>query len=148
MSNVYWNIVSVFEKNFEDKDILQRVIDADVVPSGCMRWRSWLRQCTISRQIASSMPDGVTGIFHWYDTGSNQPLTEMNTTNISWGVKAAGAQGWQPELIHVPFVLKSGSLNLLASIGPVQTYTGITLPLLLLRSVRGNFQDKLRNNPH
>jgi hypothetical protein len=23
--------------------------------------------------------------------GSTQPLTEMSTTNISWGVKAAGA---------------------------------------------------------
>jgi hypothetical protein len=25
--------------------------------------------------------------------GSNQPLTEMSTRNISWGVKAAGAYG-------------------------------------------------------
>jgi hypothetical protein len=27
---------------------------------------------------------------------STQPLTEMSTRNISWGVKAAGAYGWQP----------------------------------------------------
>jgi hypothetical protein len=25
------------------------------------------------------------------DLGSNQPLAEMNTRNISWGIKAAGA---------------------------------------------------------
>jgi hypothetical protein len=45
-----------------------------------------------------SIPDGVTGIFHWHNPsgctmamGSTQPLTEMSTRNISWGVKAAGA---------------------------------------------------------
>jgi len=44
------------------------------------------------------IPVGVTGIFHWYNTsgrtmalGFTQPLTEMSTRNISWGVKAAGA---------------------------------------------------------
>ena len=37
------------------------------------------------------------GIFYWLNPssctmaqGSTQPLTEMNTRNISWGVKAAG----------------------------------------------------------
>jgi hypothetical protein len=28
--------------------------------------------------------------------GSTQPLTEKSTRNISWRVKAASAQGWQP----------------------------------------------------
>ena len=32
--------------------------------------------------------------------GLTQPLTEMSTRNISWGVKAAGAYGWQP--YHLP----------------------------------------------
>jgi hypothetical protein len=27
-------------------------------------WRSWLRHCATSRKFASSIPDGVTGIFH------------------------------------------------------------------------------------
>jgi len=27
---------------------------------------------------------------------STQPLTEMSTRSMSWGVKAAGAKGWQP----------------------------------------------------
>jgi hypothetical protein len=38
--------------------------------------------------------------FHWHNPvgrilvlGSTQPLTEMSTRNISWGVSAAGAYG-------------------------------------------------------
>jgi hypothetical protein len=27
---------------------------------------------------------------------STQPLTEMSTSNISWGINAAGVYGWQP----------------------------------------------------
>jgi len=49
----------------------------------------------------------------------------MNTRNISWGVKAAGAYGWQPYHLHVPIVLKSGSLNLLEPSGPVQACNGM-----------------------
>jgi hypothetical protein len=51
-----------------------------------------------SRKLAGSIPDGVIGIFLWHKPstltmalGSTQPLTEMNTKNISWGVKVAGA---------------------------------------------------------
>ena len=49
------------------------------------------------RRFAGSIPDGVIGIFHWHNPSgrtvaleSTQPLTEMSTGNISWGVKAAG----------------------------------------------------------
>ena len=48
--------------------------------------------------VAGSIPDGVTGIFHWHNPsgrtmalGLIQSLTEMSTMNISWGVKPAGA---------------------------------------------------------
>jgi hypothetical protein len=34
------------------------------------------------------------------------PLTEVSTRNISWGVKAAVGQGWQPYHLHVPIFLK------------------------------------------
>ena len=51
--------------------------------------------------------------------GLTQPLTEMNTRNIFWGVKAAGAWGWHPYHLHVPIVLKSGSFNFLEPSGPV-----------------------------
>ena len=56
------------------------------------RWRSWLRHCATSRKVAGSIPDGVTGIFHWHNPsgrtmalGSTQPLTEISTRNVSWG---------------------------------------------------------------
>ena len=65
---------------------------------GGTRWRSWLRHRATSRKVASSIPDGVIRIFHWYNPsgystalGSTQPPTEMNTSCLSWGVKAAGA---------------------------------------------------------
>ena len=64
--------------------------------------------------------------------GLTQPLTEMSTRNISWGVKAAGAYGCQPYHPHVPIVLKSGSLSLLESSGPVQACNGIALPFFFL----------------
>jgi hypothetical protein len=69
---------------------------------------------------------------------SRVPPTEMSTWNISWVVKLAGAYGWQPYHLHVPFVLKSGSLNLLELSGPVQVCNGIALPFIYtLSSVTG-----------
>jgi hypothetical protein len=58
----------------------------------------WLRYCATNRKVAGSIPDGVITIFHWHNPsdrtmalGSTQPLTEMSTRSISWGIKAAGA---------------------------------------------------------
>jgi hypothetical protein len=89
-----------------------------------------------SRKVAGSIPDDVTGIFHWHNPsgctmalGSTQPLTEMSTMNNSCGVKAADAYDWQPYHLHVPIVLKYGRLNLLEPYGPVQAMNGIALPL-------------------
>ena len=45
----------------------------------------------------------------------------MSTRNISWGAKLAGVYGWQTYHLHVPTILKSGSLNLLEPSGPAQT---------------------------
>ena len=49
-------------------------------------------------EVAGSIPEGVIGIFRWYNPSGRimalkltQPLAEMSTRNISWGVKAAGA---------------------------------------------------------
>ena len=62
------------------------------------RWHIWLGHCATSRQVAGSIPDDVIGISHWHNPsgrtmalGLTQPLTEMSTRNISWGIKAAGA---------------------------------------------------------
>jgi hypothetical protein len=66
--------------------------------------------------------------------GLTQRLTEMSTRNISWGVKAASAYGWQPYHIHVRIILKSGSLNLLEPSGPVQACNGIALPIITINN--------------
>ena len=67
---------------------------------GGTRWHSWLKNCATSRKVAGSISDGINGIFHSDNPsgrtmamGLTQPLTEMSTRNISWGVKAAGAYG-------------------------------------------------------
>ena len=97
---------------------------------------SWLRDCATSRKVAGSISDGIIGIFRWHNPsgrttalGLTQPLTEMSTRNISWGIKTAGAYGWQSYHFHVPIVLKSGCLSLLEPSGPVQNCHGIVLPL-------------------
>jgi hypothetical protein len=62
--------------------------------------------------------------------GLTQPLTEISTRNIYWGVKEAGAWGWQLYHFHVPIVLKSGILDHLEPSGVVQACNGTALPLL------------------
>jgi len=51
--------------------------------------------------------------------GLTQPLTEMSTRSIFWGVKVTGA-----------YVFKSGSLNILKPSGTVQFCNGTALPLI------------------
>jgi hypothetical protein len=58
--------------------------------------------------------------------GSTQPLLKMGTRNILGG-KAAGAWGWQTHHLHVPNVMKSGSLNLLGHSGPHRACYGTPL---------------------
>ena len=114
------------------------------------RWRSWLMHCATSRKVEGSISHNVIGSFHWHNPsgrtmalGSTQPLREMSTRNISWGVKAVGAYGWQPYHLHVPIVLKSGSLNLLEPSGPIQGCNGIALPLLCNYSLCSNIYSSL-----
>jgi hypothetical protein len=67
---------------------------------GLHLWRSWLRHCATNRKGTGSIPDGVSGFFHWHNPfgrtmalGLTQPLTEMSTRNISWGVNVASGYG-------------------------------------------------------
>ena len=60
-------------------------------------WCSWLRHCTTNQKDAGSIPDGVTGIFHWFNPsgrtvalGFTQCLIEISTRDIPWGVNVAG----------------------------------------------------------
>jgi hypothetical protein len=73
------------------------------------------------------IPTCVMGNFHWRNPSScmvalelTQDLTEMSTRNMYWGVKVASAEGWQLYHLHVPNVLKPGSLKLMEPSGPVQ----------------------------
>ena len=93
----------------------------------------WLRLCATCWKVVGLILAGVIVIFHWHPSGctmalgSTQPLTDMSTRNVSWGIKAAGVEGWQPYHLHVPIVMKSGSLNLLETWRPVQACNGIVL---------------------
>jgi hypothetical protein len=74
------------------------VIEGYMYSLGPLMVVQWLKYCATNRKDAGSIPDGVIGIFYWYNPsdrtmalGSTQPLTEMSTRSISWEVKAAGA---------------------------------------------------------
>jgi hypothetical protein len=49
-----------------------------------IRWRSWLTHCDAFRKVVGSIPDGVTGIFHWH----NPPAV----------VDSAFKRKWMPEI--------------------------------------------------
>jgi hypothetical protein len=72
----------------------------DLVPivQGGTAVAQWLRYCATNQKVAGSIPDGVMECFidinpsdRTMALGSTQPLTEMSTRCISWGVNAAGA---------------------------------------------------------
>ena len=90
----------------------------------------WLRCCATNRKVASSIPDGVIGIFHWHNSsdytvalGSTQPLIEMSTRRIS-----GGKCGRCVRLTTLPpscaVVMKSGKLNFLEPSGPLTACNG------------------------
>ena len=75
----------------EGQHVFSLILSFVIFIAGGTRWRSWLRRCTTSRKAAGSIPDGVTGIFHWLNPSghtmavrSTQPLTEKIARNISW----------------------------------------------------------------
>jgi hypothetical protein len=63
-----------------------------------MQWCSWLRHSATSRKVEGSIPNGVVWSFHCLipsgrtmALGTSQPLTEISTRDISWWIKAVGA---------------------------------------------------------
>jgi len=65
-------------------------------PVTCFVWRA--EALHYKPEGRGSIPDGIIGILHCpYPSGhtrtlgSTQPLAEMSTGNISWGLKVAGA---------------------------------------------------------
>jgi hypothetical protein len=65
---------------------------------GGTRWHSGLRHCATNRKVAGSIPDGVTGVFHWqsfqlrYDPGVDSACNRNYYQEYFLGVKAAGAR--------------------------------------------------------
>ena len=96
--------------------------------TGCSRQNETHKMLHLCYQLhLLSIPGGDIGTFHWHNPfsrtmalGLTQPLTEMSNRNIYWEVKVVGAKDWQPYHLHVPTVLKSGSLKLLEPSGSVQ----------------------------
>jgi hypothetical protein len=108
----------------------------EVFKRGGTRWCSWSRHCATSRKVAVSILDGVTENILWRNPsghttalGSTQPLTDMNTRNISCGGKGSRYAQLTNLHLHVSIVSKSGRINLLERSGPVQACNGIALPL-------------------
>jgi hypothetical protein len=64
-----------------------------------------------SRQVAGSLPDGVIGIFHWYNPGVHSATIRNEYQEYFLEGKVG---------LHVPIVLKSGRLSFLEPSGPVQ----------------------------
>jgi hypothetical protein len=108
----------------------------------------WVRHCATNRKVAGSIPDGVIGIFQWqsfrphYGSGVDLAPNRNEYQEYFRGVKAAGAEGWQPCHLHVPIVLKSGNLNLLETSGPVKACNGIALLLRIFNVTQQDTQKK------
>jgi len=105
------------------------------------RWRSWLRHCATSRKVAGSIPDGVTGILHWRNPFGptmaleyTQPLTEMSTRTISWGLRRPVRKADNLTTFMCRMSWNPGSFNFLESSGPVQACNGIALPIFIYSS--------------
>ena len=101
--------------------------------TGDTQWRRCFRHYATSRKVADSIPDGVIGIFQWHNPSGR---------NVAMGVESSSNRneyqeyflGWQPYHLHVPIVLKYGSLNLLEPSGPLQSCNGTALPLYNIRT--------------
>jgi len=92
------------------------------------RWPTWLRHCATRRKVAVSIPDCAIGICNWHNPSSHPGVETACNRNghqeYFLGLKTAGAYH-----LHVPIVLKSGSLNLPEPSGPVLACIMIALPL-------------------
>ena len=64
-----------------------------------------------------------------HDPGVDSVPSENKYQKHFLGVKEAGAWGWRPYHLHVPNVMKSGSLNLLETSGPYRACYGTPLPM-------------------
>ena len=90
----------------------------------------WLRCCATNLKVTGSIPDCVTGIFHWHTPsdrtmalGSTQPLTEMST-RIFPGCKCSQCVRLTTLPPPCAVVMKSGNLNFMELSRPLQACNG------------------------
>ena len=96
------------------------------------QWCSWLKQCATSRKVASSILDGVTGIFHEHNPsgltialGSTHTLIEMRTSGK--GDRCLELTTLLPSCAHC---IEMWEPQTLEPSWPVQACIGIVSPLL------------------
>jgi len=94
-------------------------------------WLSSSRHCATGRKVAGSIPHSNFSLSYSFRPHCGPGVDLFSKRNeyqeYFLGVKAAGAWGWQGYHFLVPIVLKSGSLNILGTWGPLQTCNGIAL---------------------
>jgi hypothetical protein len=107
----------------------------------------WLRYCATNRKVAGSIPEGVNGIFHWYNPSdrtmalrSTQPLTEMITRSIAWGWRRPVRRA--DNLTTMPLSCNLGTLTSWNPLGHSRPVTGL-LYLYMFRALRAYRQENL-----
>ena len=93
---------------------------------------SRLRHCATRWKAMSSITNGVSGIFHWFNPsgrttalGSTRPLTQTSTSNVSWGKRGMVHRAHNLATFMCRLSRNSRSLKLLERSGPVKAGIGI-----------------------
>jgi hypothetical protein len=109
--------------------LLQSIVQAGTAVA------QWLRCCSTNRKVAGSIPDGVSGIFHWHNPSdctmaleATKPLIEMSTEGYLLELNEAGAWDWQPYHHPVPLSWNLGTLTSLKPLGHSRPVTGLLYP--------------------
>ena len=129
-----WRCCLPFLRNLVSSSLTDEGEDTEPFRKADTRSCSWLRHWATNRFPIVSLESFIdlTFLDAILTLTMTQPLTEMSTRNIFWGIKAAKAQGWQPYHLHVPNVWKSVHINFLeSSSGQVQELRSLAVCCLM-----------------
>jgi hypothetical protein len=88
------------------------------------RWRGWLRHCAARCKVTGSIPDGVIGIFHWYNPFGRTMIDSASDRN-EYREYFLGSKGGRREGLNI--LMYRLSLNLGAS--PSWNLDGLSRPV-------------------